>query len=65
MFTQNRTFILILFFLSLFSREIVSETLEEIVVLGDWRQVSADQEDSSVVLLDEQTIKSQSMYHFQ
>ena len=65
MFTQNRTFILIFFFLSLFSREIVSETLEEIVVLGDWRQVSADQEDSSVVLLDEQIIKSQSMKHFE
>jgi len=65
MFTQNRTFILILFFLSLFSREIVSETLEEIVVLGDWRQVSADQEDSSVVLLYEQIIKSQSMKHFE
>ena len=65
MFTQNRTFILTLFFLSLFSREIVSETLEEIVVLGDWRQVSAGQEDSSIIVLDEELIKSQPIKHFE
>ena len=65
MFTKNRPFILTLLFLSLLSKEIVSETIEEIVVLGDWRQILADQEDSSVVLLDAKTIKSQSMRHFE
>jgi len=52
MFIQNRIFIFIFLLLSLFSKEIISETVEEIVVLGDWRETSTDQEDSSVVLLN-------------
>ncbi len=65
MLTKNRSFILILLLLSLYSKEIISETLEEVVVLGDWRQTSPDQEDSSVVLLDANTIEAQSTNHFE
>ena len=65
MFIQNRIFIFIFLLLSLFSKEIISETVEEIVVLGDWRETSTDQEDSSVVLLNAVKIKSQSMKHFE
>ena len=65
MLTKNRSFVLILLLLSLCSKEIISETLEEIVVLGDWRQTSPDQEDSSVVLLDTNTIEAQSTNHFE
>jgi iron complex outermembrane receptor protein len=65
MLIQKRILILIFLSLSLFSKEIISETVEEIVVLGDWRETSTDQEDSSVVLLDAKKIKSQSMKHFE
>ena len=65
MLTRNRYFGLILLLLSLFSKEIISETLEEIVVLGDWRQTSLDKKDSSIVLLDAKTIEAQSTNHFE
>ena len=64
MLTKNRSFVLILLLLSLFSKEIISETLEEIVVLGDWRQTSPDKKDSSIILLDAKTIEAQSTNHF-
>ena len=38
-------------FLISFSSQIFSETIEEMIIKGDWRQTSADQEDSSVLVL--------------
>lgn len=52
-------------FLISFSSQIFSETIEEMIIKGDWRQTSADQEDSSVALLDSETIKSQPIKHFE
>ena len=51
--------------LSFFSTEVFSDPIEEIVVKGSWRQTSAAQEDSSVIFLDSDVIKAQSMKHFE
>ena len=51
--------------LSFFSTEVFSDPIEEIVVKGSWRQTSAAQEDSSVIFLDSDVIKEQSMKHFE
>ena len=51
--------------LSFFSTEVFSDPIEEIVVKGSWRQTSASQEDSSVIFLDSDVIKAQSMKHFE
>ena len=60
-----RTSLFIYLFISFFSSQIASETIEEIIIKGDWRQTSADQEDSSVLVLDEEIIKSQPLKHFE
>ena len=60
-----RTSLFITLFVSFFSSQIISETIEEIIIKGDWRQTSADQEDSSVFVLDEEIIKSQPLKHFE
>ena len=60
-----RTSLFISLFISFFSSQITSETIEEIIIKGDWRQTSADQEDSSVLVLDEEVIKSQPLKHFE
>ena len=60
-----RTSLFISLFISFFSSQIASETIEEIIIKGDWRQTSADQEDSSVLVLDEEMIKSQPLKHFE
>ena len=60
-----RTSLFISLFISFFSSQIASETIEEIIIKGDWRQTSADQEDSSVLVLDAEIIKSQPLKHFE
>jgi hypothetical protein len=60
-----KTSLFISLFLSFFSSQLISETIEEITIKGDWRQTSADQEDSSVLVLNEETIKSQPLKHFE
>ena len=60
-----RTSLFISLFLSFFSSQLISETIEEIIIKGDWRQTAADQEDSSVLVLNEETIKSQPLKHFE
>ena len=47
-----RTSLFISLFLSFFSSQLISETIEEIIIKGDWRQTAADQEDSSVLVLN-------------
>ena len=59
----NNTFFLFFFiFLSItgFSRDI-----EEIIVKGDWREINVLEEDSSIVILNNQIIESQPIKHFE
>ena len=64
--TKNSALVFLLTTLiSFFSIEVFSETIEEIVVKGSWRQTSVSQEDSSVLILGSEAIKAQSMKHFE
>ncbi len=50
---KNSTFVFLsTILISFFSIDAFSETIEEIVVKGSWRQTSAEQEDSSVIVLN-------------
>ena len=53
------------FFFIFFSVTVFSQTIEEIVVKGDWREKNALEEDSSVVVLNNQIIESQPIKHFE
>ena len=41
------------------------DIIEEVIVLGDWRQVSQNKEDASIVLLNSEDINNQSINHFE
>ena len=56
---------LLTFSISFFSIEIISETVEEIIVKGDWREGLVSQEDSSVLVLGTKIIESQAIKHFE
>ena len=63
---KNSAFVfLISILISFFSTEVFSDSIEEIVVKGSWRQTSAAQEDSSIVFLSSDVIKAQSIKHFE
>jgi len=62
---KNRIVFLLSFLLCLVSSELASQTVEEIIVKGDWRQISIEKEDSSIIVLDEELIKSQPIKHFE
>ena len=53
------------FFFIFFSVTIFSQTIEEIVVKGDWREKNVLEEDSSVVVLNNQIIELQPIKHFE
>ena len=53
------------FFFIFFSVTVFSQTIEEIVVKGDWREKNVLEEDSSVVVLNSQIIESQPIKHFE
>ena len=55
----------ILFFFIFFSVTVFSKTIEEIVVKGDWREKNVLEEDSSVVILNNQITESQPIKHFE
>ena len=55
----------ILFFFIFFSVTVFSQTIEEIVVKGDWREKNVLEEDSSVVVLNNQITESQPIKHFE
>ena len=55
----------ILFFFIFFSVTVFSKTIEEIVVKGDWREKNVLEEDSSVVVLNNQITESQPIKHFE
>ena len=60
--TKSRAIVFLLTTLiSFFSIEVFSDTIEEVVVKGSWRQIPVAQEDSSVIFLDSEIIKAQSM----
>ena len=56
---------LLSFSISFYSIEIISETVEEIIVKGDWREGLVSQEDSSVLVLGTKIIESQAIKHFE
>ena len=53
------------FFFIFFSVTVFSQTIEEIVVKGDWREKNVLEEDSSIVVLNSQIIESQPIKHFE
>ena len=59
----NNTFFSFFFiFLSITS---FSKDIEEIIVKGDWREINVLEEDSSIVILNNQIIESQPIKHFE
>ena len=59
----NNTFFLFFFiFLSITG---FSQDIEEIIVKGDWREINILEEDSSIVILNNQIIESQPIKHFE
>ena len=59
----NNTFFLFFFiFLSITG---FSQDIEEIIVKGDWREINVLEEDSSIVILNNQIIESQPIKHFE
>ena len=59
----NSTFFSFFFiFLSITS---FSQDIEEIIVKGDWREINVLEEDSSIVILNNQIIESQPIKHFE
>jgi outer membrane receptor protein involved in Fe transport len=59
----NKTFFSFFFiFLSITS---FSQDIEEIIVKGDWREINVLEEDSSIVILNNQIIESQPIKHFE
>ena len=59
----NNTFFL--FFFIFFSITGFSQDIEEIIVKGDWREINVLEEDSSIVILNNQIIESQPIKHFE
>ena len=53
------------FFFIFFSINSFSQDIEEIVVKGDWREINVLEEDSSIVILNNQIIESQPIKHFE
>jgi len=59
----NNTFFSLFF--TFFSIICFSQDIEEIVVKGDWREINVLEEDSSIVILNNQIIESQPIKHFE
>ena len=53
------------FFFIFLSLTIFSQDIEEIIVKGDWREINVLEEDSSIVILNNQIIESQPIKHFE
>ena len=53
------------FFFIFFSINSFSQDIEEIVVKGDWREINVLEEDSSIVILNNQIIESQPIKNFE
>ena len=59
---KNTFFSLFFIFFSIIS---MSQDIEEIIVKGDWREKNVLEEDSSIVILNNQIIESQPIKHFE
>ncbi len=46
-------------------QELILASVEEIVVLGDWKEISSDKKDASIVLLGSKEIDDQAVNHFE
>ena len=65
MINLKKVSFLIYFFLCLFSSNFILASVEEIVVLGDWKEISPDKNDASIVLLGSKEIDNQAVNHFE
>jgi len=65
MINLNKVSFLIYFFLCLFYSNLILASVEEIVVLGDWKEISPDKKDASIVLLNSKEIDDQAVNHFE
>ena len=61
---KNNVFYLI-FLIHLFSLDVSSQTIDEIIIKGNWRETTLSKEDSSIAVLDTKTIQSQALKHFE
>ena len=61
----NKVSFLIYFFLCLLNSKLILASVEEIVVLGDWKEISSDKKDASIVLLGSKEIDDQAVNHFE
>ena len=63
--TIKKNSIYLTFLIYFFSIGINSQTIEEIVIKGNWRDTNLSKEDSSIAVLDSKTIESQALKHFE
>ena len=65
MINLNKASFLIYLFLCLLYSNLILASVEEIVVLGDWKEISPDKKDASIVLLGSKEIDNQAVNHFE
>jgi len=65
MINLNKVSFLIYFFLCVLNSKLILASVEEIVVLGDWKEISSDKKDASIVLLGSKEIDDQAVNHFE
>ena len=65
MINLNKVSFLIYFFLCLLYSNSIFTSVEEIVVLGDWKEITPDKKDASIVLLGSKEIDDQAVNHFE
>ena len=53
------------FLIILFSCDLLTQDIEEIIVKGSWRETKVLENNSSLVILNEQTLKSEPIKHFE
>ena len=65
MINLNKVSFLIYFSLCLLNSKLILASVEEIVVLGNWKEISSDKKDASIVLLGSKEIDDQAVNHFE
>ena len=63
--TIKNNSIYLTFLIYFLSTGINSQTIEEIVIKGNWRDTNLSKEDSSIAVLNSKTIESQALKHFE
>ena len=59
MINLNKVSFLIYFFLCVLNSKLILASVEEIVVLGDWKEISSDKKDASNLLVGSNEIDNQ------